>query len=396
MKKVLFLIHTLGAGGAEKVLVNLVNNLDKEKYDVTVMTVIDTGIYRQELLPHIHYKTMFKKPKFLGNNKNKKEKNESGSLLNKTSKIKKMLAKSYSFFWKHAPVKWIYKRKIKEKYDVEIAFLEGITAKVISASNQDSKKYAWIHVDLINEKKSEKVFKNRKVEKKCYENFDKIITVSNTVREQFIKKFDYNSDDVIVKYNVINDVEIVTKSNEEIPKLKENGGLKIITIGRLSNQKGYDRLLEVALRLKNDNLKFSISIIGVGPKESELKDFVLKNDLTNYVDFLGFKKNPYPYLKQSDLFVCSSRSEGFSTVASEATILGIPIVATNCSGMHELLGDSEYGIITNNDTESLYNGLKEIICNKDKYNHYKKQIKLRKDFFSIENSVKSVENLIGD
>lgn len=394
MKKVLFLIHTLGAGGAEKVLVNLVNNLDRKKYDITVMTVIDTGIYRDELISDIKYKTMFRIPSFL--NRKKEKNNESGSLLNKTSKKKKLFAKIYSFFWRWAPVRLIYKWKIRTKYDVEVAFLEGISSKIISASNQKSKKYSWIHVDLLNEKKSENVFRNRKSEKKCYQKFDKIVTVSNTVKEQFVKKFDYNEKDVIVKYNVINDEEIISKSFEKVEKLKDNDGLKIVTIGRLSKQKGYDRLLEVALKLKQDNLKFSISIIGIGPKEDELKEFVKNNDLSDYVNFLGFKKNPYPYLKQADLFVCSSRSEGFSTVASEATILGIPIVSTECSGMHELLGENEYGIITKNDTESLYIGLKDIICDQKKYKYYSEKIKLRKEFFSLENSVKNVESLLGD
>lgn len=394
MKKVLFLIHTLGAGGAEKVLVNLVNNLDKEKYDVTVMTVIDTGIYRDKLNENITYKTMFKMPKFLA--KKSKKTDNSGSLLNKTSKKKKFAAKMYSFFWRHAPLKLIYKMRIKEKYDVEISFLEGISAKVISASNQKSKKLAWIHVDLMNEKKSENVFKNRKAELKCYNKFDNIVCVSNTVKEKFIEKFNFDSDKVCVKYNVIDDEDIINKSQEQVKPLLENGGKKLITIGRLATQKGYDRLLEIALKLKNAGLKFSINIIGIGPKEDELKKYVIDNDLSNYVNFLGFCSNPYPYLKQADLFVCSSRSEGFSTVASEATILGIPIVSTDCSGMSELLGNNEYGIITENSTEALYNGLKDILTNEEKYEYYKKQIKLRKDFFSLKRSVENVEKLIGD
>ncbi len=387
-KKVLFLIHTLGAGGAEKVLVNLVNHMSK-KYDVTVMTVIDTGIFKTQLSKDVRYKTMFKIPFH-------KEKNQnSGSLLNKTSRLKSLMAKFYSFIWKYMPVNLLYKIKIKEEYDIEVAFLEGICAKIIAASPQNSKKYSWMHVDIINENKSDRVFKNIRVEKECYQKFDKIVAVSEEVRKQFIKKFDYDSSKIVVKHNAINAEEIVKKANESFDDL-DNGNFEIVSIGRLSNQKGYDRLLEVVKKLKKDKINFHLSIIGVGPKEEELKQYLIDNKLEDYVTFKGFKSNPYPYLKNADLFVCSSRAEGFSTVACEATILGVPIVTTDCSGMEELLGDSEYGLITKNNSNSLYEGMKKILNDKKLYDKYKKQIVKIKNRFSIEKSVKEIEEMFGD
>jgi len=395
-KKILFLIHTLGAGGAERVLVNLVNNMS-DNYDVTLMTVIDTGVFKKDLNKNITYKTMFKIPfKKEKNDTNKKAtKDQSGSLLNGTSKIKKLAAKSYSLLWKFMPVKLLYKLKVKEKYDIEVAFLEGICAKIISGSNQDSKKYSWIHVDIINEKKSDHVFRNLKVQKKCYENFDKIVCVSEQVRKQFIKKLEFDSKKVCVKHNAINEKEIKEKSLEKVDDLYK-GNFEMVTVGRLSSQKGYDRLVRIVKKLKDDGFKFHVSIIGVGPKEAELKEYVSKNNLEDYIEFKGFKKNPYPYMKNADLFVCSSRAEGFSTVACEATILGLPIITTDCSGMRELLGNSEYGIITKNDEKSLYKGLKKLLEEKKEYNKYKKQILKIQDRFNIQNSVKLVEEMFGE
>ena len=159
-KKILFLIHTLQVGGAEKVLVNLVNKLDKKKYDVTVMTVINTGAFREALDKDIKYKTIIdiKMP-------GKKTKNKSGNLLNKTSKVKQMMANLYRWAWRYVNCEKIYKKFIKEDYDVEVAFLEGISAKIIANStNKHAKKIAWIHVDLLNEKKTEKFFKYREEE----------------------------------------------------------------------------------------------------------------------------------------------------------------------------------------------------------------------------------------
>lgn len=389
-KKVLFLIHTLGAGGAEKVLVNLANNMSS-KYDITVMTVLDTGIHKSSLNGSIHYKTMFKIPKLKKSN----GENTSGSLLNKTSKKKKMLAKFYSFIWKFMPTKLLYKIKVKEKYDIEVAFLEGICAKIISSSNQNSKKIAWIHVDMINENKSDAVFKNIDLEKKCYEQFDKIVAVSNEVKNSFIKKFDFDDSMLEVKHNPIDVDEIISKSKEKIEE-KFSKKFNLVTVGRLSKQKGYDRLLRVAKKLNEDGIKFNLTIVGIGPKEDELKSFIKENNMDSYVNMVGFKKNPFPYVKKSDLFVCSSRAEGFSTVACEAAVLGIPIVTTSCSGMDELLGNSEYGLITENNEEELYKGLKKILTDKNLFEHYKKQIKKLKDTFDIKTSVLKIEELFGD
>lgn len=389
--KVLFLIHTLQVGGAEKVLVNLVNKLDKKKYDITVMTVINTGAFRNELDKEVKYKTIFD-IKLL--NRNKKE--SSGNLLNKTSKIKSMAANIYRYMWRHINCKKVYKKYIKDEYDVEVAFLEGISAKIIANStNSHSKKIAWIHVDLINERKTEKFFKNREEEKDTYTKFNQIIAVSKHVKEQVEKKFNIYDEKVIVRYNPIDKKYIENLSNENIEDITKER-FTICTVGRLSVQKGYDRLLEVAKKLNNENLKFDLWIIGVGAEEDNLKKYIEENGLTN-VKLLGYKKNPYKYIKASDLFVCSSRAEGFSTVVSEAIILEKPIVTTECSGMRELLGDnSEYGIICKNDTEELYKSLHDILSNKEKYEYYKTKIIERKNIFDIEKSIKNIEELFED
>lgn len=393
-KKVLFLIHTLQVGGAEKVLVNLVNNMDKSKFDVTVMTVINTGAFRYELNDDVNYKYIYSLPFF--NNKTKRSKNtndKSGNLYNKTSKIKRILANCYKLFWKYASIKSIYKHHIKEKYDVEVAFLEGVSAKIISHSNnEDSKKICWIHVDLLNECKTEGFFKNYNNEKECYERFDEIIGVSEHVKSQFIKKFNTDENKVKVAYNPI-DSDFIEKQSlipvEDVKKSK----FTILSIGRLSKQKGFDRLLNIVKKLNLDGFEFELWIIGVGDEEASLKKFIVDNSLNN-VKMLGYKKNPYPYIKMCDLVVCSSRAEGFSTVISESIILEKPIVTTLCSGMIELLGNSEYGIVCDNDEDSLYNSLNLVLSNKEEYNKLCKKIIGRKKIFDLKESIYSVEKIL--
>ena len=116
--------------------------------------------------------------------------------------------------------------------------------------------------------------------------------------------------------------------------------------------------------------------------------------MTN-VTLLGYKKNPYKYIRNSDLFVCSSRAEGFSTVVSEAIILEKPIVTTECSGMRELLGDnSEYGIICENNTKALYESLLKVLSNKELYLELKEKIIERKNIFDINKTIKDIEEFI--
>lgn len=384
-KKILFLIHTLQVGGAEKVLVNLANNLDKDKYDITVMTVIDTGAFRSKLNPYIKYKSIYSLCK--------KEKNDtqSGNLLGMKKNIKKILLKIYQFYWRHANCKKIYKKHINENYDVEIAFLEGVTSKIIAESiNPDSKKYAWIHVDLIKENKTDRFFKNLSDQKHIYERFDKIVAVSEVAREQFIKKLNYNANKVIVRYNPIDVINIEEMAKKEkITKSK----FTICAIGRLSPQKAFDRLLRITKQLNNTGMDFDLWLIGVGEEEKKLKKYIYENNLSN-VYMLGYKKNPYPYINVADLIVCSSIAEGFSTVISEAIVLEKPIITTDCSGMRELLGESKYGIVCDNNEQALYNEIFKILSDKEEFDKLQRAVIGRKSIFDMNESIKQVEELM--
>lgn len=391
-KKVLFLIHALGAGGAEKILVNIANGMDKEKYDVTIMTVVNTGVFRNHIDDNVKYKYIFSLPFKRKNNKNSKE---PGNLLSKYDPKRQFAAKIYTILWKYMPVKLFYKFMIREEYDVEIAFLEGICAKLISSStNKKSKKISWIHVDMLNHKKSEAIFTSLKAEKKCYEKFDKVICVSKNVRDQFIKKFNYDDKKVEIKYNPVDKKDIISKAKEEINDIKKPNKFVFCTIGRLVTQKGYDRLLRVHNKLISEGLEYELWIIGEGNKRPLLEEYIKENKLSDSVKLLGFKENPYKYLKLSDAFVCSSRAEGFSTVASEAVILGKPIVTVNCSGMHELLGENnEYGLVVDNNEDSLYEGMKKFLLDKELYEKYLLKVKERESIFDYKVAVKNIEEL---
>lgn len=376
-KKILFVIDILKGGGAEKVLVDTVKYLDKDKFDITVLSVFDGGKYVGEIKKYAKYKFIF--PQY-----------KSSNIINRISNsIKYRIAK---FRLSSMNPSILYKKVIDEKYDYEVSFLEGYSVSIVNGStNKESYKIAWIHTDLIKNPWSQNYYKY-KSEKNIYRCFNKIICVSEDVKKSFVEKFDIK-ENVEVRYNVINEKIILDRSKEDIDDINISNKFKIISIGRLSKEKGYIRLLEVHNKLLGDGFAYELWIIGEGEQKNEIKQYIIDNKLNESVKLLGFKSNPYKYLRKCDLFVCSSVTEGFSTVATEATILGIPIVTTDCAGMNEILGNSEYGLITENSIDGLYEGLKKILEDKNLYMYYKNQAKERSSYFKLEQRIKEIEKL---
>ena len=382
MKKILFLIDNLGGGGAEKVLCDIVKNLDKSKYDITVCTVWDTGIYRDEIKNNVKYTTLFKELK------------ESNSIYKKV--INFIRQRIRVFITQKVDSKLLYRLLIRKQYDIEIAFLEVLATKIISGSNnKKSKKYAWVHIDLEKHNWPKKIYGNIEKQRDAYEKFDKIMFVSDDAKKGFERKFNIRNR-LYVQYNPIDEKAILNLSIEQIDDIELNSKFRIITVGRLVEQKGYDRLLKVHNKLTQEGFCYELWILGDGNKLSEYKKFILEHNLSDTVKLLGFKKNPYKYIKQADLFICSSRTEGFSLVIAEALVIGIPVISTNCSGPVELLDNGLYGKLVKNDEESIYKGIKEILNDKLIYNYYKDMAKKRGQHFKLRQRITEIEKLLDE
>lgn len=368
-KKILFLIESFAGGGVEKVFIDLINNIDISKFDITVMSIWGYGVRKKDLRNDIRYKSIF--PNIRG------------------------ISRIFHNFVEKSSGKLLYKYAIREKYDIEIAFLEGRSTKIIGASsNKLSKKIAWVHLDLFNGHWTDKVFKyDIELEKKYYKKFNDIVFVSNSAKEGFIKLFGNDFENLSVKYNPIIKEEIINKANEEVCDIiKPNNRLLMVTSGRLVEQKGFDRLLDACNRLNNKNLKYELWILGEGWDREKLETYIKENNLIN-IKLLGYKENPYKYIKMGDIFICSSRNEGFSLVIAEAMILGKPILSTNCSGPNELLNFGEYGYMVENSTEGLYQGIKEIITKRETLDYYRKKSKERIEFFEHGKRINEIEEL---
>ena len=367
MKKILFMIPTLAHGGAEKVLVNLVNNMDKNKYDITVQTLFNVGVNRQFLSKDIHYKYCMKK-QFRGN-----------------SQVLKLFSPEF-----------LFKHFVKEKYDIIVSYLEGPTARIVSGcNNKDTKLVSWIHCRISNEKEAEVGFRNFEEAKKCYNKFDYTACVSKMTMDYFTDTFDFKKT-IGVIYNTIETDKIIKLSLEKIDDVEfDESYINICSVGKLTKLKGFDRLLHIHKKLNSLNLKNKFYILGIGEEEKNLKKYISENKLEDTFILLGYRTNPYKYVKKCDLYVCSSHSEGFSTSVTESLIVGTPVVTTLCSGMQEMLGDNnEYGIVTENNEDALYEGVKKMITEKGLLEYYSKQAKVRGEKFSTEKTVKAVEDML--
>lgn len=365
MIKILFLIHDLGQGGAEKVLVNLVNNMDQQTFDITVMSLFGGGVNEQFLEKHIHYKTVFNKT-IPGN-----------------TTILKLLSPSilHSLF-------------VKEQYDVEISYLEGPSARIISGcKNPTTKLISWIHVEQHSMKCLAQAFRSKREAISCYNRFDKTIAVSACVKKDFTQLINYQKDCQVL-YNTVESDQILKLSLDAAPEIESNS-FSIISVGTLKPVKGHDRIIKIIDKLRTEGINAHLYILGKGPYKDELKNLVENLKLDEKVTFLGYQTNPYKYVKKSNLFVCASFAEGFSTAATEALIVGTPVCTVEVSGMKEMLGNNnEHGVVVQNNDIDLFEGIKQLILNEELYQHYKSAAVERGKNFHTQETVQRVEEML--
>ena len=365
MIKVLFLIHDLGQGGAEKVLVNLVNNMDRSKFDISVTVLFGGGVNEQFLAPDIHFRAVF--PKEVPGN----------------SKLMKLLAP-----------KQLHKLCVKEHYDIEVSYLEGPSARVISGcQDPGTKLVSWIHVEQHTMDKLVASFRSEREARACYNRFDQTVCVSQYVHDDFCQLLDFQKP-CRVLYNTVESDKILAQAGDAAPELADDGKIRLIAVGTLKQSKGYMRLLKIIKRLRDESYLVHLYILGIGPLQQEMESYIHQNGLHDAVTLLGYQTNPYKYVSKCDLFVCVSFAEGFSTAATEALIVGTPVCTVEVSGMKEMLGENnEWGVVTDNSEDALYKGIIKLLDNPMLLDHYKKKATERGKTFSTENTVYAVEEM---
>ena len=353
MIKILFFIESLAGGGAEKVLRDLVNHMDQTKFDITVQTVFPSAA-AADLVPGVRYRTMYARE----------------------SKANRLRYRA------EAESGLAYRLHVRDDYDIECAYLEMGTTKLMAAStNKMAKKLAWVHCDLTRAVSDPAAFAVKTAP--WYAKFDQIICVAQSVKVRFDELFSGRFPSTVL-YNVIDDAAIRGQSLLPFPVHRVKRRLTVLSVGRFSYPKNFKRLLRTHKRLLEDGLPHDLWILGDGDERPQLEQFVSENGLSDSVWMPGFVENPYPYMREADLLACSSIYEGYSTFMTEAIILGRPVVTTDVSGMRELLGDSEYGLIVDDDDEAFYSGLKRMLADPSMRERYAAKSALRGQDFSAE------------
>ncbi len=373
MKNILFFIESLSGGGAEKVLVTLLKHIDYTKYNVSLLTISDVGVLKNEVdFSKISYRSLIKESQ--------------DSIVKIWNKIK------YKLIYKYLPASIINSIFVPQKnIDTYIAFTEGLCTKILAHTPRKAKKVAWVHIDLKARPWTIEtgIYKNIENEKRYYQKYNTVIAVSNSV-EKIMRK-EYALDNTITIYNPIDCNNIIKLSKQNEYTAIE--GFNIISIGRLVTQKGYDLLIPIVARLIKEGQHINLYLLGDGVERENLELIAQIEGIEKYVHFTGYVKNPYPLLKEMDLFVCSSRSEGYSLALAEALTLGIPAISTNCSGPNELLDDNKYGQLCSN-YEEFSDAIRRAAIDTDYYNKLKEKAIARRDFFNIKRTIEEVEKIL--
>lgn len=367
-KKILFFIFDLGGGGAEKVLVQLANALPADKYDITVQTIFNVGANVDGLKPHIHRKWLFSR-QFHG----------------------------MKYIVRFFTPEFLHRMLIREHYDIEIAYLEGIPTRVVSGcKDPDTKKFAWVHIEMVNKSKFFNTYFTDSGAEDCYRKFDKIAFVSEVARSTFLEKTGWTYLKTAVVHNTLDIQQILASSDEPIAIGLNHDVVNLCSVGRLVTQKGYPRLMRILgglLKKGIDNWHFYL--LGEGELRSEIEAEVEKGGLSGHVTLLGYDPNPYKYVSKMDYFVCSSFKEGYSTAVTESVIVGTPVITTDCSGMREIMGDG-VGIIVENTDEALRDALIKVLANPSLCEEFKRGAVARSAAFSTESTLREFEDFIND
>ncbi|MGG3582643.1 MULTISPECIES: glycosyltransferase [Priestia] len=369
-KKLLFVIDSLAIGGAEKSLVSLLNMIDSSKYEIDLLLFKKGGDFETYVPTYVNILHAPEYFRFINNEKFSVRKN----ILYTSYRLKTSLSLRLNKYKKNNlhNEQVVYKNiknvmtPIQKKYDVAIAYSQGMPTYFVANKITSSQKVAWINTDYAN------TLYNKELDYESYKEINKIVAVSQNTKESVSKvKKEYGKKiEIILDITDPNMIHKMAKEHEVIEF--DQSLINILTVGRLAPVKSYDKAIEVARLLKNAGYKFKWYIVGEGPERKNLQDLIDKYKLNDQFILLGKKLNPYTYMKSCDIYVQTSSKEGFGLTVCEAKILQKPIICTNFPTAKEIINNNVDGLIVDHNINSIYNGITKYI---DDNNFMKEVIK---------------------
>lgn len=364
MKLIFFLIN-MNLGGTEKSFLNLVDALPKD-YEIDLLLLEEKGELLKYLPKNVNVKII----------ENHKKINEFIKYGCPVFALRELMRGRFVSFYKNAQTYFLYKfnkiqnpyhgilnliKEQNDEYDYAVAwacphnFISYYSLNCIKAK----KKYQWIHFDI------EKIYFDKRFAKNYFPGFDRIFCVSKQVKQNLIQQIpDELKNNTEVYHNIINYKEIRNKSFEYKADYHLDK-INILTVGRLTREKGHLEFLTVIEKLKNDDLNFQWTIIGDGKQRKKIEQIVAEKNLNDVVRLLGSKENPYPYFKDCDIYLQPSHYEGHAVTILEAKFFKNPILANHFAGIEDEIQNGYNGIICKPKTDDQYHELKKLILSEE-------------------------------
>lgn len=330
MKKILFLLKHLSLGGAEKMFLRILNNIDTNIYNIHVMLVFDERLQELPDLPNLKLTAIFHE---------------------KNNTVKQLI--------KNHPDK-IYTENIIDKYDVEIAFLEGYPTQIIGASsNPNSLKVAFIHTDFRFFHHSLNAYINADFEIECYHKYKYIMYVSETARKGFnitypliLPQKEY------IFYPPLTDEMLFRNCSD--PAISDEKPY-FITLTRLAPEKGVFKLINACKKIIELGYDVCFKIYGTGPLYHQILQLIYSHHLERHIYLMGYHQAPYAELRNSLAYICPSDHESFCIAIEEALFCSVPVIACRCSGTEEILHNGDFGLLVDNHSEGLVDGISQFL-----------------------------------
>lgn len=343
--KVLFRHRSMEMGGVEKVLINIANNLNSDKFDVTILLNLNQGELRNEFSDHI-------RKVYLAEGKEKMASN--------------IFLRSFQLFKRKRTLEKYAKNPeiidteiLKDKYDVEVAMDWRDFSSVLKSSNKNSAKLAWFHSE-IDVPKFQPILP---MVLESFPKFDQIIYCSQNIKDMmhhYHPALRYPSEDIIINAIPIN--EIRAKANETVQFTSDVP--LFVSVGRLHTRKGFHKLMNAHANLLKKGFQHNILIIGDGEEMSNLRRQAVDLNVKDSFILAGNKMNPYPYIKKADFFIMPSESEAWPLVIAEALILQKPIIATRVGDVDLMIEDGKTGHLIRYETSEIYQAMKKFLTDK--------------------------------
>lgn len=360
MKKILFIMLSLYNGGAEKSLVNLLNELPAEQYEIDLLLFKPEGMFLHQVPANVRILETPDALKRLFGPIQKSGKYMIPKALQTlcTALVEKQYKRRRAHRWNHLYTKHI--EKLPQHYDVAIGYTSNEVMYYLDEKVNADRKLVWVHNDYA----AAGYPADYDYPHLC--NMDEIVTVSQSCKEILQQVFPDLSGRIHNVPNITSSKVVRSRVDAPRPEEYTDGEFTILSIGRLNNQKGFDMAVEAAAILKRRGLKFSWFIMGNGSLKKSLQAQIETLDVSDRIYLMGTRGNPYPYIKHCDLLVQSSRHEGKSVVLDEAKILAVPILATNYPTVTDQIADGEEGVIVSMTPQAIADGIEELMADASK------------------------------